>query len=58
MHEDLTKQVINITKTTISTKLRSFQYRPLMGALITNKNLKMYGLIDSDNCTFCNNATL
>ena len=35
-------------------KLRSFQYRILTQSLITNVQLKQYGIKDSNLCTFCN----
>ena len=38
---------------TISTKLRSFQYRFLFHAVITNKHLKHYGIKEHDLCSFC-----
>lgn len=34
-------------------KLRAFHYRLLLGALVTNKHLKIYKLKDSDLCHFC-----
>ena len=40
--------------TTISTKLRSFHYRLLHGAIITNCHLKRYGIKETNLCTFCN----
>ena len=38
-------------------KLRSFQYRLLNDAIITNRNLKMWGILSSDKCTFCDIET-
>lgn len=34
-------------------KLRSFQYRLFMHAIITNVHLKIWKIIDNDFCTFC-----
>ena len=34
-------------------KLRSFQYRTLLHAVITNRNVYHSGLIETDLCTFC-----
>ena len=38
---------------TKSSKLRDFQYRFLHMRLVTNKERKLYGQINSDLCTFC-----
>ena len=46
----------NIYSCTVSTKYRSFQYRFLSWAVITNKELLKYGIIESDLCTFCGEA--
>ena len=50
---NLAKAVKRINNTTYVVKLRSFQYRLLQRALITNVQLKRWKIIDSDNCTFC-----
>ena len=42
-----------INTITIYVKLRSFQYRLLMTAVITNIHLQKYGVKDTDLCTFC-----
>ena len=42
-----------IKQITLSTKLRSFQYRLLNMAIITNKHLKMWKIKDTDLCYFC-----
>ena len=47
--------VLRINKFTICVKLRSFQYRLIMSAIVTNIHLKHYGILDSNSCTFCNN---
>ena len=51
---DLKKFISNITRITISTKLRSFQYRLLLHALITNVQLYWYKIKQNSNCTQCN----
>ena len=52
------EQFLNLIKSiyvvTNITKYRSFQYRLLMRAIVTNIHLKRWGMIESDNCTFCN----
>lgn len=40
-------------KCTQSTKLQSFQYRITHRVIGVNKNLKAWGLVDSDFCSFC-----
>lgn len=44
----------NIRKLTICTKYRNFQYRLLTGTIVTNRLLKLWGLIDQEFCSFCN----
>lgn len=51
--DQLFKVFNNITKITIATKLRNFQYQLLLGVTVTNRLLKLWGLVDSDLCTFC-----
>lgn len=41
-------------QTTIATKYRDFQYRLLMGNIVTNATLKLWKLSSTDKCTFCN----
>ena len=43
----------NIYKTTNIAKYRSFQYRLLHNALVTNKTMYKWGMIDSPHCSFC-----
>ena len=43
----------NISKLTLSTKLRSFQYRLVNLALITNIDLYKWKIKNTDSCTFC-----
>ena len=52
--EYLKTSIRNIYVQMISTKLRSFQYRLLTHALITNIELCKYGIKETSNCTFCN----
>ena len=40
-------------KSTVSTKLRDFQFRLLHNALITNVHLHKWGLRENDTCTLC-----
>ena len=47
MHEEI-KKITNYTK------MRDFQYRLLQRALITNIQLKQWGITQSEACTFCN----
>ena len=46
----------NIYSCTVSTKTDLIQYRFLSWAVITNKELLKYGIIESDLCTFCGQA--
>ena len=43
-------------KITDSVKLRSFQYRLLLGKIFTNDILYKWKLVDSENCDFCKNV--
>ena len=38
----------------ICVKLRSFQYKLLLGAIVTNVQLKWYRIKETNNCSFCN----
>lgn len=38
---------------TVSTKARDFQYRLLMHTVVTNRMLTVWGVLDSDLCSFC-----
>ena len=42
-----------INQITISSKLRSFQYKFLLQTVTTNIQLKYYQIKENDNCTFC-----
>ena len=53
-YEEFIRYISYITTATISTKLRSFQYRLCMCAIITNIHLKHYGLRADNLCSFCN----
>ena len=54
---DIYKMVQDVFRVTNIPKYRSFQYRIIIWALVTNKNLKQWGIKDSDTCTFCNLTT-
>ena len=54
--EEYIRYITNITKITISVKLRSFQYPLLLNAIVTNNRLKMMKIVDSDKCSLCSNA--
>ena len=45
----------NVCWLTLSTKLRTFQYKLLNWAIVTNKNLHCWKLRDTPFCSFCNN---
>lgn len=51
--EEFEQAFINIKRLANNTKLQSFQYRFLCHGIVTNKQLKKWGIIDSDRCTFC-----
>lgn len=44
----------SINQVSICTKFRDFQYRLIVGAIITNRKLFLWKKIDSQMCTFCN----
>lgn len=50
----MNKLANNIWSITNNGKLRSFQYRLINHAIITNVNLKQWKIVQSDLCTFCN----
>ena len=52
--EDWRKAVGEINKLTNWVKLRSFQYKLLLGILTTNVQLLHYKIKDTNLCTFCN----
>ena len=43
----------NIKKCTQNVKMQSFQYRLLQHAIVCNKQLKTWKVIENENCTFC-----
>ena len=51
--EEYLKFIENVTKITICVKLRSFQYRVLTHALITNVQLEYYRIRQNNRCSFC-----
>ena len=52
--EDAFNRLFLITKLT---KFRDFQYRMLLGKLVTNADLYAWGTTECDRCTFCNNQS-
>ena len=52
--EELCEQFKSLYITTNVPKFRSFQYRLLHRAVITNIHLHRWGKISSDSCSFCN----
>ena len=52
-YADFLKLFRNIKIITNYVKLRSFQYRMLCNAIVTNKLLYKWKIIESENCTFC-----
>lgn len=50
MYEQARQNIYCLTK---NTKLRSFQFRYLCHSITTNKQLKKWGISDTDRCTFC-----
>ena len=51
--EDFPRLINRMYVMTNSTKLRSFHFRILHHAIITNIHLKRYGIKDSENCSLC-----
>ena len=51
--EEFVTQLINIKKCTNSVKLRSFQYRLMCNAILTNIRLFHMKMVDTNLCTFC-----
>ena len=52
-YDDFVRKNFEITKLTISVKLRSFQYRILSRALVTNVHLFHYRIRSDKKCSFC-----
>ena len=50
---DINRKMTDMKRLTVVQKLRSFQYRHLMDAIITNIQLKRWGIKDSNQCTMC-----
>ena len=53
-YADYIKSITKINRLTNVVKLRSFQYRLMLGSTITNVNLFHFGIKDTKLCTFCN----
>lgn len=51
--KDFLKQFRNLYGHTIATKFRDFQFKLLMGVLVTNRKLVLYQIADSELCSFC-----
>ena len=55
--EDIYKSAFpRLFRITNTPKLRDFQYRLLLGKLVTNEDLMAWGKADSPNCRLCNNV--
>ena len=54
---DLLMYISRIYRMTIYVKMRSFQYKVLMRAIVLNKQLKMYKIQESELCSYCNLKT-
>lgn len=54
--QEFVKTFTFISQTTISTKLRDFQYRFLHHLIVTNFQLKIWKIQNNDLCTFCKAA--
>ena len=52
--EDYLSYFTNIRKITNHVKIRDFQYRLLQRGIITNIQLKKWGITDTNLCSFCN----
>ena len=52
--DELLNAVKEVNALTIAVKLRSFQFRMLHAAVITNVQLKHFKIKDTNLCTFCN----
>lgn len=51
--DEFSKNVKKLWLTTNYSKLRSFQYKLFMHAIVTNVQLKLWNIIESEMCTFC-----
>ena len=52
-YETFLKSIKDIYVTTNIVKYRSFQYRLIMRAIVTNIHLKHWGMLESDSCYSC-----
>lgn len=55
-HEEFVRAFKSLNALTISTKHRDFQFRLMHNAVITNHQLYLWKIIDSDRCTFCGDS--
>ena len=51
--ENLSKAFLNAKYVTLISKYRSFQFRMLHRAIVTNTQLKKWKIVDSDTCFYC-----
>ena len=54
---DYVKRIVDIKRVTNIPKYRSFQYRLLHRAIITNVQLKKWKIVENDICNFCKQET-
>lgn len=54
--DEFLKIVKALWSITNCSKLRTFQYKLLMHAIVTKVNLKQWKIVDNDLCTFCNKS--
>ena len=52
--EGLRKALLNIYAYTMPTKLQDFQHRLLLSAIVANKDLYRWKVVNSNRCYFCN----
>ena len=55
--EELRELILKIPLMTICEKLRSFQYKLLNNAILTNVRLKHMAIVENSKCDFCKNET-
>ena len=56
-YDEFIKLFRNVRKISNNSKLRSFQYRMLCMAIITNIKLKKWRIVQEDCCTLCESST-
>ena len=55
-YDEYVISLVRIRQITISEKLRSFHYRFLLNAIVTNIQLKHYGIREDNKCSNCNSS--